>query len=296
MSFGPLLNLEQFQKFMKTIRNLTNRVEEAHTRHLQEVKSLEEQTRSVNASSTSSPQLMDQSTIGADVNVSFESLVQGGGAVNSSSDNDMFGALVNKNTVSPNLITPQQRPVTTNQPSSWSSPSQPAIVPSPMLLQQQTQPANNGWSANSSSTLQPSNTWNKPLAPATTATSTTSPSINWNTQQQQSNWSSSIKPISSPQQQQQQIPSLSSPPSFAMNQMSFNNNNNNNNKNANANYNALRSIPPNTTTMSAQPPSMMPLSSGMGLLPPIPSPSITPLKSNAPHVTKTNLHAFDPLG
>ncbi|KAI7904796.1 kinase-like domain-containing protein, partial [Cokeromyces recurvatus] len=50
MSFGPLLNLEQFKKFMKTIHDLTNRVEEAHTKHLQEVKALEEQTRSVSNS------------------------------------------------------------------------------------------------------------------------------------------------------------------------------------------------------------------------------------------------------
>ncbi|CAO3684153.1 unnamed protein product [Umbelopsis ramanniana] len=47
MSFGPLLTLEQFQKFMKTIRELTNRVEEAHTKHLREVKSLEEQTKRI---------------------------------------------------------------------------------------------------------------------------------------------------------------------------------------------------------------------------------------------------------
>ncbi|OAD74724.1 hypothetical protein PHYBLDRAFT_111597, partial [Phycomyces blakesleeanus NRRL 1555(-)] len=44
MSFGPLLNVDQFKKFMKTIRELTTRVEESHTRHLQEVKSLEDQT------------------------------------------------------------------------------------------------------------------------------------------------------------------------------------------------------------------------------------------------------------
>ncbi|KAL7311435.1 Protein kinase domain-containing protein ppk32 [Mucor circinelloides] len=278
MSFGPLLNLEQFQKFMKTIRDLTNRVEEAHTRHLREVKSLEEQTRSVKASS---PQLINQAAIGVDSNVSFESLVQGGtAAVNSSLDNDMFGALVGKSTTSSHVMSPQQRPS-----------SQPTIVPSPIQ-----QPANNGWS--STTTMQPSNTWNKPLAPAITApmtpaTTTSSSSINWNTkpQQQQNTWSSSLKPPQQ-QQQQQQIPSLASPPSFAMNQMSLNSTSNL--SNGNANYNALRSIPSNN--IQQQQPTMMPLSSSMGLLQPISSPSMAPLKSNTPQATKANLHAFDPLG
>ncbi|GAN06975.1 SCY1 protein kinase [Mucor ambiguus] len=310
MSFGPLLNLEQFQKFMKTIRDLTNRVEEAHTRHLQEVKSLEEQTRSVNTSSSaSSPQLLNQAAIGADTNVSFESLVQGGGsggtaAVNSALDTDMFGALVGNGTASAHNATPRQKPITANQSSSssWAMPSQPAIVPSPVQQSRLAQPTSNGWS--SSSTMQPTNTWNKQLAPATTApiipsTTTSSSSINWNTkpQQQQNNWSSSLKPMSSPQQQQQQqqqeIPSLASPPSFAMNQMSLNNPMNHNN--GNANYNALRSIPTSNTQQSQQP-TMMPLSTSMGLLKPVSSSSMTPLKNNTPHVTKTNLHAFDPLG
>ncbi|KAK4512504.1 uncharacterized protein ATC70_003205 [Mucor velutinosus] len=307
MSFGPLLNLEQFQKFMKTIRDLTNRVEEAHTRHLREVKSLEEQTRSVNASSSaSSPQLMNQVAIGTENNVSFESLVQSGGssggvaAVNSALDNDMFGALVGKSTASAHGTIPQQKPITANQTSSsWTLSSQPAILPSPIQQSRQAQPTNNGWS--STSTMQPMNTWSKPLAPATTApitpsnTTTSSSSINWNTkpQQQQNNWSSSPKPMSSPQQQQQQqIPSLASPPSFAMNQMSLNSSMNHNN--GNANYNALRSIP--TSNTQPQQPPMMPLSTSMGLLKPVSSPSMTPMKSNTPHVTKTNLHAFDPLG
>ncbi|KAI7868246.1 kinase-like domain-containing protein, partial [Spinellus fusiger] len=49
MSFGPLLNIDQFKKFMKTIKELTLRVEEAHVKHLQQVRSLEEQTKSVGA-------------------------------------------------------------------------------------------------------------------------------------------------------------------------------------------------------------------------------------------------------
>ncbi|KAL0083190.1 kinase-like domain-containing protein [Phycomyces blakesleeanus] len=74
MSFGPLLNVDQFKKFMKTIRELTTRVEESHTRHLQEVKSLEDQTQSVSANSALANNI--NHTVG-DETVSFESLVQG---------------------------------------------------------------------------------------------------------------------------------------------------------------------------------------------------------------------------
>ncbi|OZJ04724.1 hypothetical protein BZG36_01781 [Bifiguratus adelaidae] len=45
MSFGPLLNVDQFKKFMKTIKEMSNRIEEQHTRHLQEMQHLEDQTR-----------------------------------------------------------------------------------------------------------------------------------------------------------------------------------------------------------------------------------------------------------
>ncbi|KAI9497376.1 hypothetical protein BDB00DRAFT_920721 [Zychaea mexicana] len=95
MSFGPLLNLEQFRKFMKTIRELTNRVEEAHTRHLQEVKSLEDQTKSVSAKS--SPMNGNATLGGGDEDVSFEALVQGRAAAAAAetptATTDMFSAM-----------------------------------------------------------------------------------------------------------------------------------------------------------------------------------------------------------
>ncbi|KAI9314533.1 kinase-like domain-containing protein [Dichotomocladium elegans] len=74
MSFGPLLNLDQFKKFMKTIRELTTRVEEAHTRHLQEVKSLEDQTKNVTTGSAASS---NSGNIPVNEETSFEALVQG---------------------------------------------------------------------------------------------------------------------------------------------------------------------------------------------------------------------------
>lgn len=63
---------------MKTIRELTTRVEEAHTRHLTEVKSLEEQTRSVSAKN--SPANGSPQVLGGEDAMSFEALVQGGRA------------------------------------------------------------------------------------------------------------------------------------------------------------------------------------------------------------------------
>ncbi|KAI9271355.1 hypothetical protein BY458DRAFT_533549 [Sporodiniella umbellata] len=78
MSFGPLLNLEQFQKFMKTIRELTDRVEESHIRHLKEAKSLEEQTSSISMSSKANNDTTD--------NIDFESLVQGNSLLKSTSE------------------------------------------------------------------------------------------------------------------------------------------------------------------------------------------------------------------
>ncbi|KAI8644817.1 kinase-like domain-containing protein [Parasitella parasitica] len=289
MSFGSLLNLEQFQKFMKTIRDLTNRVEEAHTRHLKEVKSLEEQTKSVNTPSISSPQLINQSNIGADSNISFENLVQGNEAINNhaNSDDDMFGALVNKRTPGTKVMTPQQRPDIVHQTSWSSSPGQP-FTTTPLPLQQQKHSSSNkAWPAKTSSTMQPSldTAWSKPLVPATTtpAAPTIVSSINWNTQQQpqHNTWSSSLKPTASSLQQQ------TMPPSFATNQMSLNNNSSNN-----PNYSALRPV---TSKLANQPATaMMPLSSGNGLL----QPSLTPLQNNSitPATKKLDLHAFDPLG
>lgn len=270
---------------MKTIHDLTKRVEDSHVRHLKEVKSLEEQTR--NVSVNSSPQPVNVSTIN-DTGVSFESLV---GGKSTEQSNDLFST----------QPTQQQ---------TWTSPiSQPMITP--------TKTSSTNWKSNptvtSTTTTNSTSNWNTQSnttnwssAPIKTPTTTTA--TNWNSQklmtpqkQTTNNWSvpispsmNSQKPIAtntwtSPQQtngwststQQQQIPSLSTPPSFQSNSM---------NQNNSSNFNALRSI---STAPQSQP--MMPLSSGMGLLQPISSSS--QLKSDPTKPTKmVNLHAFDPLG
>ncbi|KAN0063348.1 Protein kinase domain-containing protein ppk32 [Thecaphora frezii] len=46
MSMGPLLNAEQFARFMKAVREMSERVEKEHTQHLKEVKRMQEHTDS----------------------------------------------------------------------------------------------------------------------------------------------------------------------------------------------------------------------------------------------------------
>jgi SCY1-like protein 2 len=262
---------------MKTIRDLTDRVEEAHTRHLREVKSLEEQTRSVSANPVASPQLLNQSTVGGDTNVSFESLVQGGKTnVDALNNNDMFGALVNG--ISSSVMTPQKSTASANS-SSWSSPT---LAPAPIKPQQQTTSLNtNGWSSQQPKT----NTWTStPINPIASPQQQTNKTSNWSSSQTSSStlssWTQSIKPTTSAQQ----YPNMTSPPSFGMNQMPLNNNSNN------ANYNALRTMSASTTS---QQPAM---SSSMGLLKPISPSTQSSTKSGSQQTAKVNLHAFDPLG
>ncbi|KAH8920608.1 kinase-like protein [Atractiella rhizophila] len=66
-SIGPLLNADQFAKFMGTIKKLSHRVEDEHSRHLKEVMRLEEsaQTR------------MASQALGKDGEINFEALVKG---------------------------------------------------------------------------------------------------------------------------------------------------------------------------------------------------------------------------
>ncbi|KAI9486147.1 MAG: hypothetical protein EXX96DRAFT_592949 [Benjaminiella poitrasii] len=285
MSFGPLLNLEQFKKFMKTIHDLTSRVEDAHTKHLQEVKSLEEQTRSVSRSSgaiaAGSPQLSSanqQPVLGADSTLSFEALVQGTNNMTVNSSPDMFGNLVN------NPI-PQKSPMLSN---TWSSTtpsmSQPTIQPTPLQPQHNTTANTNHTSWNPPKPTAPSSTsngWstNRIAAPQNTILSTatlTPTSSNWSSPSFQN---ATTTTATTPAMNPQQIPSLTSPTSF----------------NGNANYNALRGLS-NGNNNQQQQPSMIPLSANIGLLQPISSSSNKPLQNNMPQVTKTNLHAFDPLG
>ena len=123
---------------MRTIHDLTKRVEDAHIKHLKEVKSLEEQTRNV-SSATASPQPATTLAL-SDTPVSFESLVGGGDA----KEKDMFGAMSSGNTLKP-----------TSTSNTWSS--------QPMTPTSSNTKVNTTWSA-----PPPINNWNstpKPINP-----------------------------------------------------------------------------------------------------------------------------------
>lgn len=254
---------------MKTIHDLTKRVEDAHIRHLKEVKSLEEQTR--NVSSNSAPQPVGTPSVN-DTNVSFESLV-GAKNVEVKNGEDMFGSF------SSSQATPQ----------TWSPASQ-AIQPTPSssngwTAPQPVTPVSN-WNAPKPVTPQQSTSnWNTPMSPSANTQKPMVGTNTWNSQlqaKQTTGWSPSV--------QSQQIPSLSTPPSFQSN--SFHQNSSMNQMSG-SNFNALRSIP----VAPQKKPTMMPLSSGMGLLQPIQSAPNTNLNNNISQAKKmANLHAFDPLG
>jgi SCY1-like protein 2 len=77
MSMGPLLNVDQFGHFMAVIKSLGSRVESEHSKHLREVKKMEEQTNSFANGNAENP--FDFSGGGSSQEVDFEALVKGGG-------------------------------------------------------------------------------------------------------------------------------------------------------------------------------------------------------------------------
>lgn len=72
LSVGPLLNADQFAKFMSVIKKLGARVEAEHSKHLGELKRLEESSSSAGQMSGSG------GVVATGGSVDFESLVRGG--------------------------------------------------------------------------------------------------------------------------------------------------------------------------------------------------------------------------
>ncbi|KAI9008823.1 kinase-like domain-containing protein [Phycomyces nitens] len=301
MSFGPLLNVDQFKKFMKTIRELTTRVEEAHTRHLQEVKSLEAQTQNVSGNSISAN---SGNQAGGDETVSFESLVQGKPAhqaqqfhpvqqiqpVQSVQENrdDIFGAFQtngNSNSNGTGL----------------------GITPTPIAPASSVFSGNNGWSSNNNQSgprvsplLAPS-----PLNPKPSSMQKP-PTLLAQSGQSNTSWTMAPPPSNRPSQN---IPTLSGPsyntsqttvpPVSSMASLSIQK------PSGGPNYSALQSLVStgNGTMMPLMSSSLAPQqsnTSGMGLLQPL---SSRPAQSNSNMTNKgaighklNNLNAFDPLG
>ncbi|KAF8982291.1 hypothetical protein BGZ46_001517 [Entomortierella lignicola] len=77
LALGPNLKPDQFEKFMATIQELSNKVHQQHLRHLQDLKKLEDQTKSFSASADPTAVTNGNGSTLDD----FEKLVQGGSGV-----------------------------------------------------------------------------------------------------------------------------------------------------------------------------------------------------------------------
>ncbi|WWD18087.1 hypothetical protein CI109_102535 [Kwoniella shandongensis] len=80
MSMGPLLNAEQFSRFMTVIKTLGARVEQEHSQHLRDVHRIEQQTASLSATNSLGINGNGGLTGSGGGEVDFETLVRGGSA------------------------------------------------------------------------------------------------------------------------------------------------------------------------------------------------------------------------
>ncbi|KAI8336735.1 hypothetical protein BC941DRAFT_427954 [Chlamydoabsidia padenii] len=281
MSFGPLLNVDQFKKFMRTIRELTTRVEEAHTRHLQEVKSLEDQTRNA-GNKSSAPNTMDGSGLTDQGDISFEALVNGSATT---TNNDTFGSF-HVNPATPSSGTTINGSVMNDiWSASNSNRSSPMLSSTPANLLQPLPP-------NSPSTMQPKRPLSSGWASPVTSSPTRANFATTNTYQQQT--PKPLMPMSPPTTLFSSTPALAPPPppSTAMASMSLQQQQ----TTGGPNYAALRGMTPVSPNLPIQ---QQPSNR--------PSPSLlTPttmntnntshrINNNQGHKTM-NLNSFDPLG
>jgi len=110
MSMGPLLNLDQFQRFMVVIRKLGNRVEEEHKQFLRDSQRLEDRSATANGASGTQPAggvdfaslvgRANGATVKADTNAD----------ASTSWDDDPWASILNDN--APPIQTPPALPAT----------------------------------------------------------------------------------------------------------------------------------------------------------------------------------------
>ncbi|KAG0225610.1 hypothetical protein BGW42_004218 [Actinomortierella wolfii] len=86
LALGPNLKAEQFQKFMAVVQELSTKVHEQHLKHLQDLKRLEEQTKSFSANGTEGNPLANG---GTSTLTDFEKLVSGGSSLTTSTSASM---------------------------------------------------------------------------------------------------------------------------------------------------------------------------------------------------------------
>ncbi|KAJ3572805.1 hypothetical protein NP233_g2841 [Leucocoprinus birnbaumii] len=118
MSMGPLLNVDQFQRFMSVIKKLGERVEREHNQFLRDAQRLEDRSATAVNGSTGAP---------PPVAVDFESLVGGAGTGGSikaqgtgnntaSWDDDAWSSIFNDTTPAPRAQSPAQSLRQTSSP------------------------------------------------------------------------------------------------------------------------------------------------------------------------------------
>lgn len=267
---------------MKTIRELTTRVEEAHTRHLQEVKSLEEQTKSVSKAGSSSG---NGAAAGADTELSFEALVQGRVDSNKRTTPDIFSSS-NANDFSGKKtagIAPMTSATTSTATSTfdglssgWSSPGRQS--PLMGLSMDPLSPSNNNNNTASSPVRQPA-TMQQTLFTSNTTTS-------WSTTPTTSNIPTLLTPLSF-----QSAPPPLAPPVNAMNSLTMQPT-----QPSGPNYAALRDLGTSLSPKPAGRPSSMELLQPVSIHHNTRPPATTQNQNqNQPGHKISNLNAFDPL-
>ncbi|KAK0548899.1 Protein kinase domain-containing protein ppk32 [Tilletia horrida] len=164
-SVGPLLNAEQFSRFMTSIKAMSKRVEDEHLAHLKEVRRMQEHTESYVANQgTNGSRAVDGTGLNAGTGeISFAALVGGasaGGPKAISGDNtpsrasadpfglDDFGPALTPHTSTPSALTPNHTglaarptpkpagPTRTESISSLSGAARPALAPPPASTRQ----------------------------------------------------------------------------------------------------------------------------------------------------------------
>ena len=172
-SLGPLLNLEQFQKFMNLIKSLSTRIEREHSRRIQELTATNGTTSTRAKDFTSFGAIQTPNGISVEaLDDDFEALVLGRKAAGDSANNMLDGDWSTSLSAEPSASQPHQsRPTPQSSSSSWSrsfptptagpppnsagwgaDPSTPAITPDANL--------------NAFTTLTPSSPFNNPLQPS----------------------------------------------------------------------------------------------------------------------------------
>jgi SCY1-like protein 2 len=240
-SLGPLLNLQQFQAFMALIHALSTRIEQEHTRKLQDLSSTNPAAASRNdfmsfGGPVGSPNGLDDTMTGD--GGAFEALVLGKQSADSSTQNALDPWSTHQSSASSQLPTRTQAQQADPTPAfSWSTPAPP---PPPRSNNTASQPVTPGSSLNAFAALQPqsqfTSSFSQPLQPSNTlqhssssasnvsanpwAPSTTqTPSNLWTTNSTQSSVWASGQPqrtTSNPSFGQTQHPNTSSQSAFTI--------------------------------------------------------------------------------